>query len=186
MPASRSASSNSSARAGPAEISFSLSAVGWVSEFVSPLTWQVDGSGCHDSEEPVASRAGGLPPFSPFRPLAQSLGRSPHRYAHVVRGSAPLVWSSARTSGVWPIGVPEGRGESSTALQCRGSLIGARTSPVGTTDISSQLQSSLRDLRRGFPDCPGTEVPGYYHCVPTGTPAAPILESNNMMLLVFA
>jgi hypothetical protein len=29
-------------------------------------------------------------------------------------------------------------------------------------------------------------VPGYYHCVPTGTPAAPILESNNMMLLVFA
>ena len=81
--------------------------------------------------------------------------------------------------------VPEGRSENSTALQCRGPFVDALTSPGGTTEMSSQPQSSLRDSRRSLPDCPGTEVPGYYHCVPTGTPRAPISESNRVILLHF-
>ena len=79
--------------------------------------------------------------------------------------------------------VPEGRGENSTALQCRGSFVGALTSPIGTADLSSWIQSSLLDLRRSFSNCPGTEVPCYFHCVPSGTPPGPILEISSMLLL---
>ena len=114
-----------------------------------------------------------------------SLARSPHRYTQLATGSAPWARPSAWTSGAPPISVPEGRSENSTALQCRGPSVDALTSPVGTTEMSSQLQSSLRDSRRSLPDCPGTEVPGYYHCVPIGTPGAPIRESNSVILLYF-
>src|SRR5512144_1091649 len=70
------------------------------------------------------------------------LGRCPHTYTQVVTGSYKGVRLSALTTGVWPKRVPEGRGENSTALQCRGSFIGALTSPIGTADISSWIQSS--------------------------------------------
>jgi hypothetical protein len=86
-------------------------------------------------------------------------GVSPHRYTQLSTASAPLVRASTWTSGAQPIGVPEGRSENSTALQCRGPFVDALTSPVGTTEIPSQLQSSLRDLRQSLPRCPGTEVP---------------------------
>ena len=52
-----------------------------------------------------------------------------------------------------PKRVPEGRGENSTALQCRGSFIGALTSPVGTADISSWIQSSLIVGLHSFFEC---------------------------------
>jgi len=74
-----------------------------------------------------------------------SLARSPHRYTQLATGSAPWARPSAWTSGAPPISVPEGRSENSTALQCRGPSVDALTSPVGTTEMSSQLQSSLRD-----------------------------------------